>query len=1143
IRVLRLAPPDLECAPPSHARRAREITRKLFSCTRTAHCLRTHIHLERASLVGGLRMRRTPTSSSSSSSSSSAARVAAARVPSSYTIRYVLCRTRTKRRCFDFPAISFARARLAYPPMCCKYDLDRQRIKFHKQRWQRLQPNLHSSIFSRHNQITLARAKVVSSNSFCNRGTSLYAYTCSRNRTIWTYNAFRELTNRPVSRSAAAKRPAPSERESLRICRPATGARALRSCVQMRDVASGVYTSYIDCTHAHLHRDRGSEALPRQLQRLLRPLCRLKSVQFQRQRRASSRASGGPVRHAARVAPAYWGLRHQESQTLAHIKPETHTFESRPSRARCQFDVLRYFRIRGCSAARLLRCGKKEAKQKAVRKSFSLKIEKNRNSYIKPRERALSCTESTRRTNKQITRSARCIFREKNPVSGVKQEIRRARSCTYTAVRTRLYVYLRVCCSRARARSSGRKKQDHVLFFDEKRLFTLRAPAAGAAAHIYTFSSLDVHTSCALPFRYVCEAIPTVPDRIRSDKGRLVRGRELDQRITCVSNAAMHTPGPRSRIIISRGGGGGPALSSHNSSILYYMTLYNIIMIKKRQTMTQASCVRFGSFDALASSPRGLKQDVYGCQQAAGPPVQLEPVDLSVKTPVVLQVPRYSPAALIAAAASSANCRKPSTSPLSLSAAAPTPTTSASSRRTPPTPTQTITPPSICVSTGTVKPRYLFVIIIIIIFITKLLLMSCYGCVDAAGAERYTVARRYTSTPTKSSLRGTRRVFSLRYYKKPNCGAWRFLHTSRTRNLDLYTWVTRSIKEKKIERKEKVKKKIDSSKSHRRVYARDKKELESREREKKRDRLGARTKSTKKLHEQQQQQRQQQHSSYYRSSEAGSGTFVDEKRCYIKSPAIKTAAARGAAAAAAAAAAEERKENDRNRAPRAREYISFFEVCGAAYSARAIAVFSTFFSYCCCSLHVLGKIVVVASQRRGIFGKAMLSRHTTHDTIGIYRKAAAAEAHAARFSIYNTSKAGARARGYGSKCVRCNTQLGLLLLLLRVASGRVLCCAEKQAKPELRGECNINPRDVALGSGGCRRVGGCELAGNRLACALLHYASPPQPPLPEQARFLTNRYYVEIRDLQGQLQPSPAPIRYSACIYRYIQRFSMPAHA
>uniref|UniRef100_A0ABD2X380 Uncharacterized protein n=1 Tax=Trichogramma kaykai TaxID=54128 RepID=A0ABD2X380_9HYME len=105
--------------------------------------------------------------------------------------------------------------------------------------------------------------------------------------------------------------------------------------------------------------------------------------------------------------------------------------------------------------------------------------------------------------------------------------------------------------------------------------------------------------------------------------------------------------------------------------------------------------------------------------------------------------------------------------------------------------------------------------------------------------------------------------------------------------------------------------------------------------------------------------------------------------CYIKSLAIKTAAALGAAATA-----EERKENDRNRAPRAREYISFFELCGAAYSARAIAVSSTFFP-CCCILYVLGKIVVVASQRRGIFGKAMLSRHTTHDTIGIYRKAAA----------------------------------------------------------------------------------------------------------------------------------------------------------
>lgn len=47
--------------------------------------------------------------------------------------------------------------------------------------------------------------------------------------------------------------------------------------------------------------------------------------------------------------------------------------------------------------------------------------------------------------------------------------------------------------------------------------------------------------------------------------------------------------------------------------------------------------------------------------QAAGPPVQLEPVDLSVKTPVVLQVPRYSPAAIITATAR--RIPSPSTTP------------------------------------------------------------------------------------------------------------------------------------------------------------------------------------------------------------------------------------------------------------------------------------------------------------------------------------------------------------------------------------------------------------------------------------------------------------------------------------------------
>lgn len=41
--------------------------------------------------------------------------------------------------------------------------------------------------------------------------------------------------------------------------------------------------------------------------------------------------------------------------------------------------------------------------------------------------------------------------------------------------------------------------------------------------------------------------------------------------------------------------------------------------------------------------------------------MQLEPVDLSVKTPVVLQVPRYSPAAIITAAAR--RIPSPSTTP------------------------------------------------------------------------------------------------------------------------------------------------------------------------------------------------------------------------------------------------------------------------------------------------------------------------------------------------------------------------------------------------------------------------------------------------------------------------------------------------
>ena len=90
--------------------------------------------------------------------------------------------------------------------------------------------------------------------------------------------------------------------------------------------------------------------------------------------------------------------------------------------------------------------------------------------------------------------------------------------------------------------------------------------------------------------------------------------------------------------------------------------------------------------------------------QAAGPPVQLEPVDLSLKTPVVLQVPRYSPAALIAAAtaaAAASSARKP---PPVSPTTQPTQTTT-STRTTPPAQASSPAaaqqlPSSICVSTG-----------------------------------------------------------------------------------------------------------------------------------------------------------------------------------------------------------------------------------------------------------------------------------------------------------------------------------------------------------------------------------------------------------------------------------------------------------
>ncbi|XP_023245080.1 uncharacterized protein LOC106647021 [Copidosoma floridanum] len=103
---------------------------------------------------------------------------------------------------------------------------------------------------------------------------------------------------------------------------------------------------------------------------------------------------------------------------------------------------------------------------------------------------------------------------------------------------------------------------------------------------------------------------------------------------------------------------------------------------------SQLSSKRWASAPRRSDSPCILGAPTS--REAAGPPVQLEPVDLSVKTPVVLQVPRYNPAALIAVAAAAA-ARKPS-SPASTA----TPTTT-STRTTPPT--QPL-PPSICVSTG-----------------------------------------------------------------------------------------------------------------------------------------------------------------------------------------------------------------------------------------------------------------------------------------------------------------------------------------------------------------------------------------------------------------------------------------------------------
>ncbi|CAL7951498.1 unnamed protein product [Xylocopa violacea] len=74
---------------------------------------------------------------------------------------------------------------------------------------------------------------------------------------------------------------------------------------------------------------------------------------------------------------------------------------------------------------------------------------------------------------------------------------------------------------------------------------------------------------------------------------------------------------------------------------------------------SELSSKRWASAPRRSDSPCVLGAPTS--REAAGPPVQLEPVDLSVKTPVVLQVPRYNPAAIITAAAR--RIPSPSTTP------------------------------------------------------------------------------------------------------------------------------------------------------------------------------------------------------------------------------------------------------------------------------------------------------------------------------------------------------------------------------------------------------------------------------------------------------------------------------------------------
>ncbi|XP_033223230.1 Krueppel-like factor 3 isoform X2 [Belonocnema kinseyi] len=83
---------------------------------------------------------------------------------------------------------------------------------------------------------------------------------------------------------------------------------------------------------------------------------------------------------------------------------------------------------------------------------------------------------------------------------------------------------------------------------------------------------------------------------------------------------------------------------------------------------SELSSKRWASAPRRSDSPYVLGAPTS--REAAGPPVQLEPVDLSVKTPVVLQVPRYSPAALITRRVPSPSTT-PTTPPLCVSTVSP----------------------------------------------------------------------------------------------------------------------------------------------------------------------------------------------------------------------------------------------------------------------------------------------------------------------------------------------------------------------------------------------------------------------------------------------------------------------------------------